>query len=442
MSETVMSAEENRFDIAVGTGGVKQGGKTHSFDSIEMEQKRTPSGGEQRQLHASGSQIARASSSNNEAFRELGTIFDAIQEAEEMSREKDMSDEDVENIALTAMDQTQDALELANDAGEAASSALNKSVKAVNRIKEMEEEIEEAKRMGGGGSITIEVQDGGEVQEEEIEGLVHKQFRKLLEFMTMKMHVLLVGAAGTGKTHAVKQAAKALGLDIEIFRGHKHAVADDLFGFVSTVDGKYVPGPAYHAVKNGKLLYVDEFDVCTPSFVKGANNLTDNSDYVQFPNGERVEKHEDFVLAGAANTVGQGATSSYTGASGQLDASSLDRLAFIDWEVDENIEETIAQAHAGDLGLQWAEYVQDVRSVIDERKMTLEVTPRATIKGAKMLARDFFDLEDAREGVLTGMMTAEQEEQLEEVLAFEDETVLDEEDHISFGDEEDEDLPW
>jgi hypothetical protein len=439
-----ISSDQNRFSISVDEETVYQGGKTWPLDEVDVRSIETLSG-TQRRVKADQKVIARASADNEEAFEEIGDIEAALKEAEE--HKAVMEEKPVTKgmqVSLEAMEQTTSALKTANDAAENGAEAMKAAKTCLETVQKMEETLqkvkEQARRAGGNGSLTVETPTGDVVGE--VEGLVHSKFEDLLQLITIGLHVLLIGDAGTGKTHAVKQAAAALGLELEIFRGNKHATADDLFGFVSVTDGDYIPGPAYHAVKHGKILYVDEFDVCRPSFIKGANNLTDNSDYVQFPNGEQVRKHEDFMLVGSANTVGQGATSSYTGASGQLDASSLDRLTFLEWEIDEAIEDAVAEAHCGETGLEWARYVRTVREEVEEMGMTLEITPRATIKGAKLLAQEYFGMEKARELTLTGQMTPEQEAQLEDTLRLPCEKTEAESDDYDAMDTLDDDLPW
>ena len=288
--------------------------------------------------------------------------------------------------------------------------AKEQAREAKRRFEETRERMENALDSGE-INVTLSTQSP---EAGKIEGLIHKKQSQLIKTVSMGMHVLMVGGAGTGKTTAARKAAKALGVDFHKFQGHKHAVADDLFGFISAANGEYISGEAFEPVTEGGLLFIDELDVCTPSLVKACNSLTDDSDYVQFPH-ETVKKHEDFVVVAAANTIGQGANELYTGASGQLDASSLDRLVYIDWPIDENIEEELATAHAPEKGEKWVRFVRQVREAVNDRGILLEITPRASIKGAKMLGAGF-SFGDVKSMVLTNRMSDDQKRELRDVF--------------------------
>lgn len=289
------------------------------------------------------------------------------------------------------------------------------------RTREVREELAEAKRelqeAVSSGEVEVSVDVSG-VEGEMPEGLVHHKQYDLIKLLGAGMHSLMVGIAGTGKTTAARKAAEALNLDFHKFQGHKHAVGDDLYGFISAANGEYVPGAAFEPVVEGGLLFIDELDVCTPSLVKACNSLTDDSDVVQFPH-RTVEKHEDFIVCAAANTIGQGASELYTGASGQLDASSLDRFVFVDWPIDENIETSVAESYAGDDGLEWVGFVRSVRDAADDRGILLEISPRASIKGAKLLSAGF-SAEEVKAMTLTNKMSENQRSELSDVLDGDD----------------------
>jgi hypothetical protein len=64
-----------------------------------------------------------------------------------------------------------------------------------------------------------------------------------------------------------------------------------------------------------------------------------------------------------------------------LDAASLDRFVFLDWGYDEKLEQKLAGNR------KWSEYVRLVRIVITDNKIRHVVSPRASIFGAKLLAK-------------------------------------------------------
>jgi len=207
-------------------------------------------------------------------------------------------------------------------------------------------------------------------------GKQHYQFPMLLKILASKLNVYIVGPAGAGKTYAADQCAKALGVKF-YFTG---AVASEfkLTGFMDA-QGKPVFTEFRKAFEKGGLFLFDEIDASYPQAVLAFNAALAN-DYMDFPD-ERVKRHEKFYCIAAANTYGQGADRQYVGRN-QLDAASLDRFVFLDWKYDENLERDLAGNQ------DWSDYVQKVRRCIEELKIRHVVSPRASIYGAKLLAKD------------------------------------------------------
>lgn len=204
-------------------------------------------------------------------------------------------------------------------------------------------------------------------------GIQHFQFPTLLQILSTKLNVYLVGPAGSGKTTAAFNCAKALGIDFH-FTG---AIASEfkLTGF-KNAQGEYVRTEFREAFENGGLFLFDEIDASYPQAVLAFNAALAN-DYMDFPD-KRIPRHKDFYCIAAANTFGQGADRQYIGRN-QLDAASLDRFVFIDWRFDENLERALAKND------EWVDFVQEVRRVIADLKIRHVVSPRASIFGSKLL---------------------------------------------------------
>jgi len=205
-------------------------------------------------------------------------------------------------------------------------------------------------------------------------GMQHVQLPTLIKVLSAQMNVYLVGPAGSGKTHAAIQCAKALAVPFH-FTG---AVASEfkLTGFIDA-QGRIVSTEFRKAFENGGLFLFDEIDASYPQAVLAFNAALAN-DYMDFPD-KRVERHENFYCIAAANTYGQGADRQYVGRN-QLDAASLDRFVFIDWQYDENLETALAG------NADWSSHVQRVRRFVVGDKIRHVVSPRASMFGAKLLA--------------------------------------------------------
>lgn len=236
-------------------------------------------------------------------------------------------------------------------------------------IKELKKEIEELKQRK---PLDLIVQINQENPKDL--GLQHSQFPLLLKILASKLNIYIVGPAGSGKTTAAINCAKALNLPF-YFTG---AVASEfkLTGFIDA-QGRIVSTEFRKAFENGGVFLFDEIDASYPQAILAFNAALAN-DYMDFPD-KRVERHKDFYCIAAANTYGQGGDRQYIGRN-QLDAASLDRFVFLDWNYDENLERELAGNQ------DWSDYIQEVRKFIETNKIRHVVSPRASISGAKLLS--------------------------------------------------------
>jgi hypothetical protein len=220
----------------------------------------------------------------------------------------------------------------------------------------------------------IEVKVNLENKETKDLGTQHYQFPVLLNILSTKLNVYLVGPAGSGKTTAAMKCAEALDIPFH-FTG---AIASEfkLTGFINA-QGQIVSTEFRKAYENGGLFLFDEIDASYPQAVLAFNAALAN-DYMDFPD-KKIERHKNFYCIAAANTFGQGADRQYIGRN-QLDAASLDRFVFIDWKFDEKLERELANND------EWVDFVQEIRKVIVTLKIRHVVSPRASFFGAKLLA--------------------------------------------------------
>ena len=228
--------------------------------------------------------------------------------------------------------------------------------------------------------------------------LAHHRMPLLLAAMQANVNVMLVGPAGTGKTHAVKLAAEMLNLDFK-FTGAIDSPYK-LTGFTDA-QGRVVRTPFRDAVEHGAVFLQDEADACLAGALLPINAVASNG-MCDFPDAI-IKAHESFRLIMACNTFGRGADRQYVGRN-QQDAAVLDRYAVLTWDVDPALE-------AGLLGLPrpanapepakvqpitdaaqmqreaalWLARVQTIRSRVEKHKIRHVVSPRASVMGAKLL---------------------------------------------------------
>ncbi|MEQ8238460.1 MAG: AAA family ATPase [Cyclobacteriaceae bacterium] len=252
-------------------------------------------------------------------------------------------------------------------------SQLQAKVDSTNaQISNMANELAEWK---ANKTISIEVKQEG--KESLTLGTQHYLFATLFNILQTGLNVYLVGPSGSGKTYAAQQCATALGVDF-YFTG---AVSSEfkLTGFINA-QGDIVSTEFRKAYENGGLFLFDEIDASYPQAVLAFNAALAN-DFMDFPD-MRVKRHENFFCIAAANTYGSGADRQYVGRN-QLDAASLDRFVFLDWDYDEKLERELT---AND---EWCNIVQQTRRLVVQNKIRHLVSPRASIFGSKLLSRGF-----------------------------------------------------
>jgi len=225
--------------------------------------------------------------------------------------------------------------------------------------------------------VKIEAPHIGEIDA----GIQHRAFPSLMRKLAAGVNVWLAGPAGTGKTTAAHNAARALGLAF-----HFNGAIDSehkLLGFTDA-QGRIVSRPFREAYQNGGVYLFDEVDASLPSALLAFNAALANG-HCDFPDGT-IERHKDFRCIAAANTYGHGATHDYVGRA-KMDAAFIDRFVCVEWATDETLERHIALACIADqhLGGRWVSHVQTLRNKARVAGLKIVISPRASIHGAKLL---------------------------------------------------------
>jgi cobaltochelatase CobS len=207
----------------------------------------------------------------------------------------------------------------------------------------------------------------------------HMRLETLLQVMSTKQPALIVGPAGTGKTHAAWQASQAFDLPFYSISVGAQTSKTDLVGYLSPM-GRYMTTAFRDAYENGGVFLMDEMDAGNPNVLIIVNQALAAS-MAPFPDG-MVKKHDDFIFIATANTFGLGANRQYVGRN-QLDAATLDRFVTIEWPVDEKLEAMLV--HGYEHGERWHKVVIKVRRHVDETGIRAVVSPRMTVRGAMLL---------------------------------------------------------
>lgn len=173
--------------------------------------------------------------------------------------------------------------------------------------------------------IEVTKWDGTKVQVDS----AHEMTEEVLKYLTARIPLLLVGPAGSGKTHIAIACAKLLDLPYFSISVNEQTSKADFLGY-KDANGTLVETNFRKAYQNGGVFIIDEIDAGNPNILTVVNSALSN-DTCPFPDG-MVERHKDFVAVCTANTFGEGESLQYIGRN-ILDAATRDRFAsmYIDY---------------------------------------------------------------------------------------------------------------
>lgn len=251
----------------------------------------------------------------------------------------------------------------------------------------------EPKGEGGGEwrPITVEVTvrrpDGEEYKSG---GLFHQEFPMLLELVGIGQHTYLPGPPGSGKSHAGKQVADAIGYEFTDISLSNDMPETKLWGGRTPNGWLYTPivDAIRHASNNpdsGAVVLLDEMDAARPGLMTSLNSTLANG-RLTLADGEVCEFGPNLVFIGAANTYGTGPTAEFTGRN-KLDAATLDRFAYLPWDTDEGMEQAVISTFLpGQEGQAWGDAWRTLRENVKQYGLKFHVTMRGARNGARMIA--------------------------------------------------------
>lgn len=285
--------------------------------------------------------------------------------------------------------------EVSKALGTATAQLLNTLVKDMNpgtdekKVREIAAE-EAAKHRDPERVIVVTPKEGKEDRKDV--GVQHRMFPLLLKTVQAGLNPALVGPAGSGKTHAAHAVSVALNRAFEL-QG-SCVTKTDVTGFIDA-GGRYQSTPFSRSFSNGGVLLCDEMDGWQANATLALNAALANG-HTSLPTG-MMPRHSDWVAIIAMNTYGTGASRQYVGRN-QMDAATLNRLAFISWDYDEALEGSIIgvkTAGAGPVALEeggiptanaWIKRVHAIRKAVDTLKIRHIVSPRATMGGVALFS--------------------------------------------------------
>ena len=254
---------------------------------------------------------------------------------------------------------------------------LVKSEKLADRLQKIESQrVKE---------IVIKHEDGG--KPEINVGVQHCQFERLLKRIGKRKHCYLPGPAGSGKTTAAYNVAKALGLECSAKSVCAQTSEVAFLGY-NDANGNYITTEFRKRYETGGVFILDEIDNGNPNTTAVLNSALANGECA-FADG-MVAVHPDFILVATANTVGLGANAQFVGRN-PIDGATIDRFCFIDWQQDPALELHIAKSINPSKGEEIAGIVQGYRASAAKLRSKVIISPRATFGICECFDDDTFE---------------------------------------------------
>lgn len=247
--------------------------------------------------------------------------------------------------------------------------------------------------------MRVEVTRNGETKP--VEGLAHKMLPAVIKILSVRKHVMMVGPAGTGKSHIGHQAADALGLPFYAISVGPTMTESRIIGYKDAT-GNYQATLFREAYENGGVFLFDEVDNGSASVLIVINAALANG-MMAFPDG-MVKRHPDFVVIAAANTYGIGPDRAYVGRQA-LDAAFRNRFIYVPIGVDEPLEEALCMGTGLDTGRVKSvlAYCRHLRRNVERNKLPVVVGPRNSESACTLLAAGFMARETIEYAIRCGM---------------------------------------
>lgn len=211
----------------------------------------------------------------------------------------------------------------------------------------------------------------------QLTGARHAVYDRAFSIVRHRKPLMLVGPAGTGKSHLARQLADDLGLTFGYLPCTEGTSEHNLLGRLVPTGAqgefKYRRPDFLRAYEEGGVFLLDEMDRCNANMLACINGLLANG-HASVPDRYDIpyaNRHPDFILIVACNTWGHGADRQYCGAN-QLDGSTLDRFALYKLFVDYSTELEAALCPAAEI----RDFFQEARRLMRESRIERVISTR------------------------------------------------------------------
>lgn len=203
----------------------------------------------------------------------------------------------------------------------------------------------------------------------------------LREIRAGMVNLGMTGPRGSGKTTLGQQIAEALDVPFGFISVTRGISESQLYGRW-TPKNEFCEAPLWEMMDKPGVFLLDEIDCGDPNTLLACNSIMANGIAVNPYTGEVKERHEEFIILGAMNTTGRGATAEYNSRE-RLDAATLDRLALMRVDYDRELEAEILSDEVV-LGKLW-----DARERLQASKSKEVIGTRAIVRTSKYLSAGY-----------------------------------------------------
>lgn len=212
----------------------------------------------------------------------------------------------------------------------------------------------------------------------------HESTDLILKYVATRTPLLLVGPAGSGKTHIAIDCAEILQLPHYSISVNEQTSKSDFLGYVDA-NGKIVETNFRRAYEKGGVFIIDEIDAGNPNILTVINSALANS-FCPFPD-KMVDRHENFVCVCTANTFGDGESLQYIGRN-ILDSATKDRFASVTINYSDSLEKALVPNF-------WP-LLKSLRTRFNENSINIVISTRGGIRLEQLnkLPNTFMSKED------------------------------------------------
>lgn len=220
----------------------------------------------------------------------------------------------------------------------------------------------------------IRVNDG---DVKKLKNAAHPNLVELISVIKAGLQPLLVGPSGCGKTYVAEQVSEALKLEF----GHLcfSAGVSETWLYGRQTPNGFIEGDFSRLYRDGGVFLADEIDAADSNLLLTLNTALANGHLYNPISGQRIERNENFVFIGGANTFGKGGNNVYTGRN-RLDGATLNRFTVIRVGYIPEVEAVLCP------NTEIREKLQSLRVELDKRGASEIISYRDFEKASSLLA--------------------------------------------------------